>query len=93
MIGKPIALIQVPNQRLFSVKQAACYLGKHENTIRKMADLGQIAGRMETDAGGRRHRVFTLEALDSYIESLPSWYDSPHGEKPGARKEKSHGYL
>ena len=37
MIGKLIALIQVPNQRLFSTKAAAQYLGIHEDTLREYA--------------------------------------------------------
>ena len=40
MIGKPVALIQVPNQRLFSIKAAAQYLGICEDTLRTYADLG-----------------------------------------------------
>ncbi len=39
MIGRPIALIQVPNRRLFSTKAAACYLGVHPDSLRKYADL------------------------------------------------------
>ena len=42
MIGKPIALIQVPNQRLFSTNAAAQYLGVHEQTLRKFVDLGRL---------------------------------------------------
>ena len=33
MIGKPIALIQGPNQRLFGTKAAAKYLGVHEQPL------------------------------------------------------------
>jgi len=85
MIGKPIALIQVPNQRLFGLKAAARYLGMHEQTIRKLSDLGILRClRM-----GKR-RVFRLEDLDSFIDSLPEWYDG-HGEEFG-RKEAAHGY-
>lgn len=93
MIGKPVALIQIPNQRSFSVAEAAKYLGKHENTVRKLADLGSIRAKCETDAAGRRHRVFLLEDLDGYLDSLPDWYDSPQGERPGAGKEKQNGHL
>ncbi len=42
MIGKPLALIQVPNQRLFSTRAAATYLGVHEQTLRKLVDLGDV---------------------------------------------------
>ena len=77
MIGKPIALIQVPNQRLFSVRAAAQYLGIHEQTLRKLTDLGKV----RTRRSGHR-RVYTIEDLDSYISSLPEWYDGG-GEESG----------
>jgi excisionase family DNA binding protein len=77
MIGKTTALIQVPNQRLFSVKAAAKYLGIHEQTLRKLTDLGEVqAQRM----GSRR--VFRLEELDRYIDSLPPWCDYGPDENP-----------
>ena len=93
MIGKPIALIQVPNQRLFSIKAAAIYLGKHENTIRKLVDRGELKARTETDTSGRQRRTFTLENLDAYIDALPPWYDPVSGKEPGARKEDANGHL
>lgn len=94
MVNNPVALLQIPTQRLFRVAQAARYLGKHPNTIRKLADLGEIKTRVEIDSSGRRHRVFTLEDLDAYIDSLAQWYDSPNdGESPGARKEANSGHL
>ncbi len=77
MIGKTTALIQVPNQRLFSVKAAAKYLGIHEQTLRKLTDLGEVqAQRM----GSRR--VFRLEELDRFIDSLPPWCDYGPDENP-----------
>ncbi len=77
MIGKPTVLIQVPNQRLFSVKAAAKYLGIHEQTLRKLTDLGEVqAQRM----GSRR--VFRLEELDRFIDSLPPWCDYGPDENP-----------
>lgn len=85
MIGKPVALIQVPNQRLFGIKAAARYLGVHEQTLRKLTDLGQVQARR---MGSRR--VYTLEDLDRYIDSLPRWYDSP-GEKSGVER-MNNGY-
>ncbi len=88
MIGKPIALIQVPNQRLFSTKAAAQYLGVHPDTVRKYADLGRIRARKL-----ERRRVFALEDLDIFIDSLPEYqsydYTAPGG-KPGG-KEISNG--
>ena len=81
MIGKPIALIQVPNQRLFGMKAAAQYLGVHPDTLRKYADLGWIkARRLEN------RRVFTLEDLNAFIDALPDYqsYDyTALGGKPG----------
>ncbi len=88
MIGKTVALIQVPNQRLFSTKAAAQYLGVHPDTMRKYADLGSIrARRLE------KRRVFALEDLDAFIDTLPEYqsydYTAPGG-KPGG-KEISNG--
>ena len=93
MIGKPVALIQVPNRRLFSVAAAAQYLGKAIGTIRKLADLNIIRARVELDTAGRRRRVFALEDLNAYVDSLEPWYESPHGKEPGSRKEEMDGHL
>lgn len=94
MIGKPIALIQVPNQRLFGTKAAARYLGIHEHTIRKYADLGRIKALRFVDDSGRARRHFTLEELDRFIDSLPQWYDSPSGvANSGAERSETHGDL
>ncbi len=88
MIGKTVALIQVPNQRLFSTKAAAQYLGVHTDTVRKYADLGRIRARKL-----ERRRVFALEDLDTFIDALPEYqsydYTAPGG-KPGG-KEISNG--
>ncbi len=82
MIGKPVALIQVPNQRLFSSKAAARYLGVHEQTLRKYADLNMIrARRLEN------HRVFTLEDLNGFIDTLDEWYPDPDGGPGQERRE------
>ncbi len=83
MGGKLVTLIQVPNQRLFGTKAAAQYLGIHPDTLRKYADLGQITARRI-----KSRRVFTLEDLDVFIDSLLC-YDDPGG-KPGG-KEISNG--
>lgn len=85
MIGKPIALIQVPNQRLFSTKAAARYLGIHEQTLRKYAGMGILqALRLE------KRRVFTLEDLNNFIEKLPEWYPDPDGG-PGCWERREYG--
>jgi hypothetical protein len=93
MIGNPIALIQIPSQRLFSLSAAAQYVGKSKWTLQKYADLGKIEARVEFDLNGRKRRVFTLEALDAYIESLGPWYDSRNGEESGAEQEATNGNL
>ena len=81
MIGRPVALIQGPNQRLFSTKAAARYLGVHPDTVRKYSDLGWVkARRLEN------RRVFSLEDLDHFIESLPEYQYPAYteaGGKPG----------
>jgi len=82
MIGKPVALIQVPNQRLFGMKAAARYLGIHEQTLRKLADERAVpARRMGV------HRVFLLDDLDQFIQRLPAWYPSPGDENPRRSEE------
>jgi DNA-binding transcriptional MerR regulator len=55
---------------IFSTKAAAQYLGVHPNTLRKYSDLGLITARKL-----QRRRVFTLEDLDVFIESLPPYSD------------------
>ncbi len=88
MVGRTVALIQIPNQRLFGTKAAALYLGVHPDTVRKYADLGWIRARKL-----ERRRVFTLEDLDAFIDALPEYqsydYTAPGG-KPGG-KEVSNG--
>jgi excisionase family DNA binding protein len=61
----------IRNQRLFSVSQAARYLGMSDDTIRKYADLGQIPVYR---LNGRR--VFKLEDLNQLIDGLPLWNDA-----------------
>ncbi len=84
MIGRTVALIQVPNQRLFSTKAAAQYLGVHPDTVRKYADLGRIIARKL-----ERRRVFTLEDLNAFIDALHGYqsydYTAPGG-KPGGKE-------
>ena len=86
MIAKPLALVEVPNQRLFSTRQAARYLGVSEDTLRKYADLGMIpVYKLE------RRRVFRLEDLDRFIEGLPPYTpdDYTHlGGKPGGKESE-----
>ena len=94
MIGRPVAIIQVPTKRGYSVRDAAEYLGKSLNTIRKMADLGILKCKSEPDSGGRLHRIFFIEDLNAYLDALEDWCDSGPGEEPGrSRKEGENGHL
>lgn len=77
MIGKPTVIMQIPNKRKFSLDDAATYLGIHKQTLREKSDLGEIPARKEG-----RYRVYLLEDLDKYCDSLPK-YDA--GEWPVAR--------
>ena len=83
MIGKPVALIQVPNQRVFGPKAAALYLNIHPQTLKKMTDEGEIKAKWM-----RNRKIYTLEELNDYIESLPEYSEhqverreSPNGSK------------
>lgn len=76
MIGKPIALIQVPNQRVFSPGACARYLGICTDTLYKITALGQLDA---FDFNGRR--AYKLEDMDKFVDSLPKWDDAA-GEKP-----------
>ena len=85
--------LQAPNRKLFGVTAPAQYLGKAIGTVRKLADLNTIQARVELGTAGWRRRVVALEDLNVYIDSMEPWYDSPHGEEPGSRKEEMHGHL
>ena len=83
MIGKPIALIQVPNQRVFGPKAAARYLDVHPQTLKKMTDETKIKAKWM-----RNRKIYTLDELDRYIESLEPYNghqverrESPNGSK------------
>ena len=79
MIGKPILLMQVPNQRVFGPKAAARYLGIHPQTLKKKTDERRISAKWQ---GNRK--VYLLEELDCYIESLKD-YNPVSGENPGQK--------
>lgn len=83
MIGKPIAFIQVPNQRIFSPKAAARYLGVHEQTLKKITDEGQIHAKWM-----RNRKVYLLEELDRYVNSLQD-YNPSYGENPGQERRSN----
>jgi hypothetical protein len=73
--SRPVAVMQVPAQRLFGPKAAAKYLGVCEDTLKKMTDLEQIRA---FNLNGRR--AYRIEDLAAFVDSLPGWYDSS-GEK------------
>jgi len=85
VIGKPVALIQVPNQRLFGPAAAARYLGVDPDTLRKYTSLGMIEAY---NLNGRR--AYRLEDLDCLIESLPKWKNGG-GENPLPFPNKTKG--
>lgn len=84
MIGKQIALIQVPNQRLFSLKAAAQYLGIDPDTLRNDTDINGLIHAYNFH--GRR--TYRLEDLDSLIESLPQWHNRPRPMPVSATSER-----
>jgi hypothetical protein len=86
MVGKAIALIQVPNQRLFWASPAARYCGFDTDTLKKYTDEGLITAY---DFRGRR--VYRLEDLDRFIESLPKWKENGAGENPLSFPTKKKG--
>jgi len=77
---------EIPSRALMNLKAACAYLGKSPDKIRQLADTGQLKARAEEDTAGRKHRVFRIEDLDAYRNSLPDWVDLPRG-KPGTGKE------
>lgn len=86
MIGKPVALVQIPNQALFSPKAAARYLGINGKTLKELTDLGEIPTKRF-----RNRRAYLLEDLERYRTTLPAWYDPRYGgENPGPERS-DHG--
>jgi hypothetical protein len=74
MIGKQIALIQVPNQALFSLRAAAEFLGISADALREDSDAGLIPCYL---FHGRR--TFKLEDLENLRANLPHWQN---GRRP-----------
>ena len=79
-----MALIQIPNQRLFGPSAAARYLGICTDTLYKITDLGQVKA---FNQNGRR--VYRLEDLEAYVESLPEWHNGPGGTPKSATSVRS----
>ena len=85
MIGKPVALIQVPNQRLFGPGAAARYLGMGPERLKQLTDLGHI--KAYDDHGRRGYR---LEDMDAYIEKLPEWHNRRDEDLPATTGGERH---
>ncbi len=84
MIGKVVALIQIPNQAMFRTKVAAQYLGMDRKLLTELTDLGEIPARRF-----RNRRAYLLEDLEEYRKNLPQWYDSDQrGENPSQERRK-----
>jgi hypothetical protein len=78
MIGKPIALIQVPNQRAFFIAEACRYLGNIDpDTLKKHVAEGRIRAKV---VNGRH--MFLLEEMDRFLESWPDKEENGAGENP-----------
>ncbi len=76
-IGKPTLIIQVPDRRVFPPDQAARYIGVSRETLRRLIVAGTLRPRWQ---GNRK--VFLLEHLDAYIESLPEYNPADEQEAP-----------
>ncbi len=84
MIGKAIALIQIPNQAMFRTKAAAQYLGMDRKLLTELTDLGEIPARRF-----RNRRAYLLEDLENFRTNLPQWYDADQrGENPSQERRK-----
>ena len=68
MNPRPVTVIQITNQRLFSTRAADLYLGISADSMRAYADEGLIPARRL-----KRRRVFTVEDLDTFIDGLPEY--------------------
>jgi excisionase family DNA binding protein len=82
-ITKAVTLIQVPSQRGFKTRAAAGYVGIHPQTLRKLTDEGKIRAK---NMDGQR--LYMLEDLNAYMESLDEWYYGA-GERSEASNEES----
>ncbi len=84
MIGKPIALIQIPNQAMFSPKVAARYLGINVKTLKELTDRGELPARRF-----RNRRAYLLEDLEQFRTGLPEWYHADQsGENPSQERRE-----
>ena len=91
MFGKPVALMQIPNQALFRPGHAAQYLGMSRDTLIKLTDLGVIPAKWDPHL---KQRSYRLEDLNRYRDELPDYPPDRSHPNPGAsRKGNHHGTL
>ena len=76
MIGRPVALIQVPNQALFRPKAAAQFLGMDVKTLKRLTDESIIQAKWDPYL---KQRSYPLEELERYRDTLPD-YNPNYGE-------------
>lgn len=83
MVGKvkEVAFVEVPNKRVFSVDEASRYLGCDRKTLYHWTQVGLIPAKESRGPKGNRRRLYLLEFLDAFIDSLPSWKDNPSCRK------------
>ena len=86
---KAIQIVTVPEQALFYTGDASKYLGISPNTLRKRTDLGLIPCRQDEN----KKRVFLLEDLDAYRNSLPPFRanGNPFSSRPVKAGRKKGG--
>lgn len=85
-IGKTVALIQIPNQRAFRSGPAARYCGVDTDTLHKYTNEDLVQAR---ELNG--HRVYLLEELDRFLESLPIWNNAGRPQPvPATSERKTH---
>jgi len=68
MIGKTVAILKIPDQALFNLREAARFLGIDPDTLRADTDAGLIPCY---EFHGRR--TYKLEDLETLRALLPRW--------------------
>jgi len=85
---KAIQFVTIPEQALFYTGAASRYLGISPNTLRKRSDLGLIPCKQD-----HGKRVFLLEDLDTYRNSLPPFKANGNPFSPVKTGRKRGGTL
>ena len=86
MIGKPIALIRVPNQAVWKPTAACKYLGICRNTLDRFTDEGILKAKWNPHL---KRREYDWEELERYRKEERTDYNPTHGENPGVPTERS----